>query len=346
MASPNPAGATGAPTLYGVKTFSATDAWAVGSYSTAAAPIARTLIEHWNGASWSIVPSPNPDAEVNLLTDVDGAAPNDVWAIGNVGHETYGGTPRNGLVLHWDGSAWSQVNVPGSVSDGTINFPTLEDVTRVGQRRVDRRAGVQLDGVQDRADRAALERRELAAVGIQRAPNDGAGFQSVAALSSTQVYAVGQVIARWTGTAWVLDSGSVSGGSLVDMAAVGPSTFWAVGTANGGGPWRCGPPTVDPRPGRQLRVRGAVRKRARHRGGAVLHAQALEDVLEVFSHRGFGDREVPRDLAVGVADRDQPQQFALAVGEVDRAGAGVAGVRDRAGTGVVAPATGPCGHAR
>jgi hypothetical protein len=235
VASPNPAGATGAPTLYGVKTFSATDAWAVGSYSTVAAPVARTLIEHWDGTSWSIVPSPNPDADVNLLTDVDGAAPNDVWAIGNVGHETYGSTPRNGLVLHWNGSAWSQVNVPGSVSDGTINFPTLEDVYVVSANDV-WIVGRAFSWTVFKTVPIALH---FNGVSWQRsvfnaAPNDGAGFRSVAALSSTQVYAVGQIVARWTGAAWVQESASVPG-QLSDMAAVGPSTFWAVGTASGGG---------------------------------------------------------------------------------------------------------------
>ena len=236
VASPNPPGGT-APHLNGVKTFSGSDAWAVGSYSTSAAPIARTLIERWDGTAWSIVPSPNPDAEVNLLTDVDGAAPDDVWAIGNVGHETYGGTPRGGLVLHWNGSAWSQVNVPGTTSDGTINFPTLEDVFVVSANDV-WIVGRAFSWTVFKIVPIALHwngvtwQRSV----LNTAPNDGSGFVGVAALSPTQVYAVGKVIARWTGAAWTLDSASVpTGGYLFDMAAVGPSTFWGVGSAGGGG---------------------------------------------------------------------------------------------------------------
>ena len=59
------------------------------------------------------------------------------------------------------------------------------------------------------------------------APDDGQGFRSVAALSPTKVYAVGTVIARWTGTAWVTDS--AVNGFLNDAAATGTSTVWAAG---------------------------------------------------------------------------------------------------------------------
>ena len=234
--SPDPAGGTG-PHLEGVKTFSGADAWAVGSFSSSVGPIARTLIQHWDGTAWSIVPSPNPDTEVNLLTDVDGAAPDDVWAIGNLGHEAYGGTPRRGLVAHWDGTAWSPVNVPGTTSDGTINFPTLEDVFVVSANDV-WIVGRAFSWTVFKMVPIALHWNGLTwqRSVLNTAPNDGAGFVGVAALSSTQVYAVGKVIARWTGAAWALDGASVpTGGALIDMAAVGPSTFWAVGSAGPGG---------------------------------------------------------------------------------------------------------------
>jgi len=226
--SPNPPNATWSLELAAVKTFSAAEAWAVGSYSTSAAPIQRTLIERWNGSAWSIVPSPNPDAEVNLLTDVDGAAPDDIWAVGNVAHEAYGGTPRGGLVLHWDGSAWTRINVPGTVSDGTINFPTLEDVFVVSADDV-WIVGRAFSWTVFRTIPIALHwngqnwQRSLLSTG----PDDGVGFRSVAALSATQVYAFGRVIARWTGTGWSVDA-SVSN-TLTDATAIGPSTFWAVG---------------------------------------------------------------------------------------------------------------------
>jgi hypothetical protein len=216
--------------LAGVKTFSTTDAWAAGKYNRSSAPFSRTLIHRWNGTSWTAVPTPNPDSEINFLTDVDGAASNDVWAIGNVGFEVYGGTPRNGLVLHWDGSSWSQVSVPGTVADSSYNVPTLEDifvrsasdiwiVGRAFSWSLFKFVSIALhwDGVS--------WQRSVLTTG----PNDAVGFKGVAALSATQVYATGSVIAKWTGAGWSIDVSNLSGGQLGDVAATGSSTFWAVG---------------------------------------------------------------------------------------------------------------------
>ncbi len=63
---------------------------------------------------------------------------------------------------------------------------------------------------------------------MSTAPNDGQGFQGIAALSPTKVYAFGSVIARWTGTGWAAESAPVPG-LLSDAAATGTSTVWAVG---------------------------------------------------------------------------------------------------------------------
>jgi len=44
--------------LNGVSALSPTNAWAVGDYNISPGPL-QTLIEHWDGTQWSIVPSPN-----------------------------------------------------------------------------------------------------------------------------------------------------------------------------------------------------------------------------------------------------------------------------------------------
>src|SRR5438874_940226 len=62
--SPNPG--TSYNGLNRVVVPSANDIWAVGRYTHDDSGYAQTLIEHWNGSSWSIVPSPNPGAN-NLL---------------------------------------------------------------------------------------------------------------------------------------------------------------------------------------------------------------------------------------------------------------------------------------
>jgi hypothetical protein len=81
VASPSPASND---TLSGVAARSATDVWAVGTRQdrSGAIPIDRTLTEHWNGTTWSVVASPNVGANDNLLNGVS-AATGDVWTVGS-----------------------------------------------------------------------------------------------------------------------------------------------------------------------------------------------------------------------------------------------------------------------
>jgi hypothetical protein len=224
--SAKPAGSTGSA-LTGVKTFSATSAWAVGSYNASGTPFARTLIERWNGTAWSVVPSPNPDPQVNLLSDVDGATADDVWAIGNIGNDGYGGTVA-GIVLRWNGTAWQQVTVPGATSDATLRQPVLNDV------HVRSADDVWIVG---RAFHFGLFRMvpifmHWNGTSWQNGFVNGApagGFNGVTALSPTKVYAVGDVTARWNGTAWSLESTAFPGPSL-DAAATGTGTVWGAGS--------------------------------------------------------------------------------------------------------------------
>jgi hypothetical protein len=223
--SPSPGSAAGS-SLEGVKTFTTTDAWAVGTQSASTAPFSRTLIERWDGTAWSVVPSPNTDPNRNFLTDVDGASATDVWAIGNVGDDGYGGT-TGGVVLHWNGMAWSPVTVPGTTSDATLRLPVLEDVVARAANDV---------WIVGRAFHFGLFRQVPVFMhwngsGWQSGyvPNAPAGgFSAVTALSATQVYAAGGVIARWTGTAWAIESATVPG-SIVDATAAGTGTVLLVG---------------------------------------------------------------------------------------------------------------------
>jgi hypothetical protein len=131
--SPNPTGSVGA-SLRAVKSLANDDAWAVGTSSHSTGIPTRTLIEHWNGTSWSILPSPSPDGTQNLLRAVDGVAANDVWAVGATGHDGYGGAPVASLVLHWNGSAWSQTTIPSS--GGAFSITELTDVVAISANDV------------------------------------------------------------------------------------------------------------------------------------------------------------------------------------------------------------------
>lgn len=83
----------------GVSADSPTDAWVVGSYSDLSTGIPDTLALHWDGTSWTQVPSPNPSTHSNVLNAVSATTPTDAWAVGSYSNRT--------LVLHWDGTSWS-----------------------------------------------------------------------------------------------------------------------------------------------------------------------------------------------------------------------------------------------
>jgi Phosphoesterase family len=100
--------------LFGVSAASAGDVWAVGDQQGTDGTF-RTLVEHWNGTAWSVVPSPNPGVSGNELYAVTALAPDDVWA---VGQQLGRGDPDQALIEHWDGSRWRVVPSPrhGSAS--------------------------------------------------------------------------------------------------------------------------------------------------------------------------------------------------------------------------------------
>ena len=108
---------TNTPTIGAVTAISATDAWAVGEdIGATSAPGGSTLIEQWNGAKWSIVPSPTPGADPGL-TGVAARGSSDVYAVGNNLPSINGGAVQ-GLILRWNGSTWSQDTDP---TDGTYS---------------------------------------------------------------------------------------------------------------------------------------------------------------------------------------------------------------------------------
>ena len=103
--------------LYGSAALSATSAWAVGSWYDTNLAAPRTLIERWNGTTWSTVTSPNATQYYNELRDVDASSATDAWAVGYAnGSSGVNGMPRTTLAMHWNGTAWTPVSVPGGVA--------------------------------------------------------------------------------------------------------------------------------------------------------------------------------------------------------------------------------------
>jgi len=99
----------------GIKANSPSDVWAVGDSGIIDVPSSqKTLIEHFNGSGWSIVPSPSPGS-IGVLSGVTTSnAATSVWA---VGASTPAGTSvRQTLTLNWNGTAWNVVASPNTGS--------------------------------------------------------------------------------------------------------------------------------------------------------------------------------------------------------------------------------------
>jgi hypothetical protein len=103
----------GANQLNGVLAIAPNDVWAVG-FSTSVPPPQSaptlTLIEHFDGTSWSVVPSPNvgPNSvyQSNRLFGLTANSSTDVWAFGSYFAEDGSGQQLT-LLLHWDGTSWT-----------------------------------------------------------------------------------------------------------------------------------------------------------------------------------------------------------------------------------------------
>jgi hypothetical protein len=140
VGSPNPANYGNG--LNAVAAVSANDVWAVGDYSNGT--IDQTLLEHWDGSTWSVAPSPNVGTHNNDLYGIAAAPASSGawWAVGayidDAGtHQTLilgpgGVMPSPNVGTHDNGLngvaavSANDVWVVGGYSNGTTNQTLVE----------------------------------------------------------------------------------------------------------------------------------------------------------------------------------------------------------------------------
>lgn len=225
----------GGTVFLGIAAASSTDVWAVGAYATGQQS-STTLIEHWNGSQWSVVRSPNPTHEQNLLLGVSVVARNDVWAVG-----TDGLTNTQPLMLHWDGTSWKDLSGPSAPYASELHSVagiSHNDVWAVGSS-----GG---SGPQTLAEH--WNGRSWQVVSVPQGPTGGGALNSVTARAANDVWAVGYGVSfpngislteHWNGKDWQVvkspspDTKGVN--PLMGVAAVpGTATLWAVGVQTSG----------------------------------------------------------------------------------------------------------------
>lgn len=101
--SPQPQGVaiTAAATLFSLSARSPNDIWAAGFYASVGAT--HSLVEHWDGHAWNLVPISVPAKPLKILYQITAISDHDIWVLDS-----------DGALFHWDGHAWSPSTLPGA----------------------------------------------------------------------------------------------------------------------------------------------------------------------------------------------------------------------------------------
>ncbi len=227
VASPNPS--PNSDYLRGVAAISTNNVWTVGDDlvgTNKGDMIDQTLIEHWNGSSWSVVASPNPGTgpNGNALKAVAAVSVNDVWAVGFA-------SGVGALIEHWNGSRWSVVANPGNGVLSALTVVSANDIWAVGD-----------DGG---PTKTLIMHWNGTRWSVVASPSPSTYYNSlsgVTAVSVNNVWAVGYassstngyqtLVEHWNGSSWSVVASPNMGSThdyLSRVTAISANDIWAVG---------------------------------------------------------------------------------------------------------------------
>jgi len=233
--SPNPSPLDNV--LFGVATLSRASAWAVGYDLANVSPVAyhRALIEHWNGSTWRVVPTPRAGPSDSDLWGVTALSATNAWAVGNENIGTFLFRP---LVEHWTGHAWTLVPVPSPPLTGVgaslfgIAATSPRNIWAVGNYDTGTRVH-RFQPLIEHYDGAHWALVPVSTPGsaqlsriFLRSPTDGWAVGIRGAFPHTQA-----LIEHWNGHHWApVPSPVIPGSGLADVLALTPHRAWAVGS--------------------------------------------------------------------------------------------------------------------
>jgi hypothetical protein len=143
-------------------------------------------------------------------------SPEDVWAVGYVGDPA--ASLERALVLHWDGTAWADVEIRRATGGGKSALVDVEgvsptDLWAVGYQHF-RPLILRFDGE-----------------AWSRSPTEIRGtLNAIEASATSEVWAVGTPIQRFDGETWTETPIRRGDAELVDVATIGGLDIWAVGS--------------------------------------------------------------------------------------------------------------------
>ncbi len=235
---PSPNGSNIGNLLFGISSVSKSDAWTAGHY-IGTDNISRTLIEHWNGHVWKIVPSPNAGTLDNYLDDVFAISTSDVWAAGY-----YFGSDNivHTLTEHWDGQVWSIIPSPNANNNANdlvrLSAISTSDVWAVGSYTGN-----------DNILHTLIEQWDGQAWKVIPSPNannNGNQLSDVSFVSASDAWASGYytgndnidhtLLEHWDGQLWMVISSpnaNNNGNFLNAISMITQSNVWATGYYRG-----------------------------------------------------------------------------------------------------------------
>ncbi len=133
---PSPDGASGNGQFMALKVIATNNIWAVGTFSDAS-QLSYSLLEHWNGTAWQVVPIQSTNAFVRGdVVTITGTSSNDLWIAGEIDNSRVAsqgivGQPQ-GFVAHWDGMQWSLLQPPNSMAVNSLDVASANDIWITG----------------------------------------------------------------------------------------------------------------------------------------------------------------------------------------------------------------------
>jgi hypothetical protein len=222
----------------------ASDCWAVGNSTSefSSTTTGQSLIEHYNGTSWSVVASTSPGVTDNPLLGVTCTASSQCFAVGR--EEMSSASDTSGLIEQWNGSAWATTAaaaILAPVSNELYGISCLSDSNCWAAGYSNSSSGL---------GQTLIEQWDGTSWAIVSSPNSGGITQSnmlsaINCVASSDCWAVGGVensslvtqtlIEHWNGTAWTIisspNTSTTLNNTLASVSCVSSSDCWAVGTA-------------------------------------------------------------------------------------------------------------------
>ena len=240
---------TDASLLWSVTCVVATDCWAVGGQEPTGSQGPQILTEHWNGSTWSVVPTPAVDG---YLFSVTCSATADCWAVGDSVDGQ--GNPLNGIIEHWEGSQWSPVAAPSSGQTydqlSSVTCTTASDCWAVGAAGPNQIQYNFLPGIVPTmtGGSALIEHWDGSVWSLMNSgpPGSGQYLASVTCTGSTNCWTVGSsmdsngnpsssLIEHWDGSTWTLTTAldpTTPANILTSVTCLTISECWATGATN------------------------------------------------------------------------------------------------------------------